>query len=686
MLRLIARIARIAIFSGLIAGANPALAQSGSSFSEVASDLRIVQYDLNWVEERARELIIQQQYCRPPEDPKEDHRIALNDMLVDLSFAERNLSRAQAIVRRSVQSNALAANLPAYQGLLYDPANAQTQGQYWQNYRRKIAQLRAQIEAKKEQLRRASVVNCRNNTRNAVPQPDVAPPVTTGAPPPAEQMPPAPPPPDPRLKQPFLGLKEPRTGYTDKLWAPKRLCSEAERQAALAAFDQQAPAQVAKINEEIAIWSDYAQRLRDRKAELIPLGLSAGWQRSFDYETEKAEHEIYIRRVTLKYFYSDRRWIEIMPLTDCGKDTGAQAAPPGNAVPGSTMPSAPAPNAPASGAPDRRIKLGLKLEGGTGEIEVPKQAFGNVGIGVIDRALLFSPDRIKFDYARGEASATVETGPSMTSTLALRGTVQKGEESASTVGTAPPGGFAGFVFIDPLDPGLPFPVGLGGGLTFDAAARTEFERRQVDLIFTTRVKLNLESSFTGEDRLRTSLAIEPGPFAEFGGGLRFADDLTRHQASLENRDFAGFRVDYQYDFRAEGFGPLVEAKLGWTFDLGGSALSLYTSAFGAQIYEEQKADLRQSSRGPVPAPFDITQHKQFNREVWNSHYGVGLGADLEMGGGWTLGGQFNYFGESRVQTILPADGSFAPGAPVSPSETSREGWAAGVTLRWTFGP
>jgi hypothetical protein len=229
----------------------------------------------------------------------------------------------------------------------------------------------------------------------------------------------------------------------------------------------------------------------------------------------------------------------------------------------------------------------------------------------------------------------------------------------------------GFLWINPLESGLPFAVGLGGtNLAWDARTTTE----QIDAA---AMALYMQYRSLG-----------PNLTGGVGAGVMADYRSTEHRTRIENLDFAGFAIDENYDFETFGFGPRVEGELIWDCDPEGDgpfpAFGANLRVFAAGTYDWRNSEVAQRATGPFFGGFDVTQRVAFDDDGFNYRYGVNATFDVKFDQRTTAFLKAGWQGQSDAPTIVPADGSVPPGVPIRADTEEASEWFVGGGLRIRF--
>ncbi|MBI1210703.1 MAG: hypothetical protein GC190_04525 [Alphaproteobacteria bacterium] len=312
----------------------------------------------------------------------------------------------------------------------------------------------------------------------------------------------------------------------------------------------------------------------------------------------------------------------------------------------------------------------LTADVGYTEVDTPRQVFGRIVFGGKDFALALSPEALKGFRGEAEYEKPVLTGNRWTSlAFGLSFTDVSGDQDRHVVNDGSTS--SGFVWIDPLDPGTPVAVGLAGtGLTWD-----------------THVSSNI-TAFSAKAIYQSYYPLSPHLTASYGVGLTAGYQDTEHRSTLINLDYAGFNVYENYDFTTWSVGPRLEGALNWECDpdkiFKGSRFTAQLSAFVAPSYDFRDFKARQRAMSPVPFTFDYMQRMDLNDDGFNLRYGVEGTAGFTFDQGTSVFVKAGWLGESDAPTIHPADGSFAPGAPIKSDTRSADQWYVGGGVRFEF--
>jgi hypothetical protein len=317
----------------------------------------------------------------------------------------------------------------------------------------------------------------------------------------------------------------------------------------------------------------------------------------------------------------------------------------------------------------RKVSMG----GGYFEAEAPEQFVGRIVIDGDDFAMLYTPGTLDGFYAEAAGEFPLDHAPSWGEQAAFdlnfRYTDLEGD--AFRFVEADPAITTGFVFIDPLDPTIPFAVGLGStNLAWNAHASSS----QTGVAFTATY--------------REYVGLQYGLDGSLGVGLMADYRSTEHNTRIENLDFAGFAVDENYDFETFGFGPRIEGMLEWDCDPDEDgpypSIESRLRAFVAGTYDWRDLAVAQRATGPFFGGFDHRQRVSFDEDGFNVRYGADLTLDLKFDQRTTAFATLGWQGQSDAPTIIPADGSFAPGLRVAADTQDQDDWYAGVGIRIEF--
>lgn len=163
---------------------------------------------------------------------------------------------------------------------------------------------------------------------------------------------------------------------------------------------------------------------------------------------------------------------------------------------------------------------------------------------------------------------------------------------------------------------------------------------------------------------------------------------TERRTRIENLDFAGFAIDENYNFETFGLGPRVEARLDWNRDRAADgpfpSFGGTLRAFAAGTYDWRTSEVSQRATGPFFGGFDYAQRVNLDDDGFNVHYGVDATFDLKFDARTTAFLKVGWQGQSDAPTIVPADGSFAPGAPIRADTQDAGEWFIGGGVRIEF--
>lgn len=423
---------------------------------------------------------------------------------------------------------------------------------------------------------------------------------------------------------------------------PDRFCSEEEKQATLRLLEE--AKKVARRNYEKAKAhvADLDNRLK--RGDRTP-GLADALHEARQAETRFYNQWIELDRAYYKAF--------AMPVEKCGGvATGARAG------------------AQMGASADAVREVGVRFGAGYKEAELPQQWIGRISAGGVDSALILTPEVLEGFYAETGIHIPSSREPVWGSSSAFRLDLDIGnvEGDVARIITVPD--VSGFIWINPLDPGIPFAVGLGTtGLTWDARASS-------DALSAAATALYLEYRRFGDDLV-----------GSFGAGVMVGVQETEHRTAMMNLDFPGFNVFENYDFSTFAIGPKVEASLKWSpsrTDVFGGRFSTKFSAFLAGTYDSHELEVSQRAMGPVAGGFDYSQHVRFEDDGFNLRYGVGAEASVEFADGAEVFVKAFLTGETDAPTIHPADGSSAPGVPIRHGTDDALEWVVGGGVRVPF--
>lgn len=465
----------------------------------------------------------------------------------------------------------------------------------------------------------------------------------------------------------------PQPDYSYFVWpaVPDRFCSEREKQAVLSQLE--AAEGVAKDNRAKAKAHGAEIQKRLDAGDKTP-GLPEAKRDALQAESRFHAVEIELDRAYYKAL--------AMPIQNCvtrGAELGAAIgveegssqppAPPPPSPPGTSKevapPSPPAP--PATGA-EKSKEFGIRYGAGYIEANTPQQFIGRIVIGGEDNAMIYTSPSLSGFYVEAEADfwetaaryAGEFAGFRVAASFAdMEGDEYRRVEPDPTITT-------GFLWIDPLQPGLPFPVGLGGtNLAWDARTSTEhIDAAAMALYMQYR---NFGSELTG--------GIGAGVMADYRN--------TEHLTRIELLNGPVLLVDENYDFETFGLGPRIEGELRWNPDSTGSFPRFGASlrAFVGGTYEWRDSQVWQRAIGPG---FDVTQRVEFDDDGFNLHYGANATFEVKLDERTTAFVKLGWQGQSDAPTIVPADGSVPPGVPIRADTESADEWFIGGGLRIQF--
>ncbi len=315
----------------------------------------------------------------------------------------------------------------------------------------------------------------------------------------------------------------------------------------------------------------------------------------------------------------------------------------------------------------------ISFGGGYHESDAPQQFIGRIVVGGDDTAMIYTSPTLAGFYAEAKADVW-DTGLRYAGDFGgfrvaaaysdVEGDEYRRVEADPTITT-------GFVWIDPLDSGTPFAVGLGApNLTWDARTSTN----QIDAAATA---IYMEYRRFSPD-LTGGLGV--GVMADYRN--------TEHRTRIENLDFAGFAVDENYDFETFGLGPRIEAMLDWDCDPEADgpfpSFGATFRAHAAATYDWRSSEISQRATGPFFGGFDYRQRVNLDDDGLNLRYGIDATFDLKFDARTTAFLKVGWQGQSDAPTIIPADGSFAPGAPIRADTADASEWFLGAGLRIEF--
>lgn len=315
----------------------------------------------------------------------------------------------------------------------------------------------------------------------------------------------------------------------------------------------------------------------------------------------------------------------------------------------------------------------ISFSGGYLEIDAPQQFIGRIVDGGNDFAMIYTPGTLDGFYGEMEAQFAARRnyflGDAGSFDIGFRYTDVEGD--AFRVVEADPALTTGFVFIDPLDPTIPFAVGLGStNLAWNAHASSS------------------QTGATLKATYREYIGLQYGLDGSIGIGLMGDYRSTEHNTRIENLDFAGFAVDENYDFKTFAFGPRLEGSLEWDCDPEEDgpypSLEARLRGFVAATYDWRDLEVAQRATGPFFGGFDHRQRVQFDEDGFNLRYGLDATFDLKFDPRTTASVTIGWQAQTDAPTIVPADGSFAPGLRVRADTEDESEWYAGFGLRFDF--
>lgn len=392
---------------------------------------------------------------------------------------------------------------------------------------------------------------------------------------------------------------------------------------------------------------------------------------------------------------------EAMPVVDCGKaetqtrtdtviesgETPTQTAPPrtpdetrrtreGRGKPVVIDPpkdvQPPPPSGPSSLGFTEDHRPTIAIGGGYVETDTPQQFIGRIVSGGTDFAMIYTPGTLDGFYGEIEGEVPLAHNPWWGTYASLdfgfRYTDVEGD--AFRFVEADPGITTGFVWIDPLDPTVPFAVGLGGAnLAWEAHASTSS-------IDAAAMALYMEYR-----------NLAPGLTGSLGVGAQIDFGETEHRTRIENLDFPGFAVGENYDFSTVGFGPRFQAGLDWDGDPeeDGPYPAWYANfrAHVAPMYDWRDLKVNQRATGPLFGGFDHSQHVDFDDDGFNLRYGINSEIGVKFNTRTTAFLKLGWQGQSDAPTIVPADGSLTP-APIRADTDNASEWFIGGGVRIEF--
>lgn len=445
---------------------------------------------------------------------------------------------------------------------------------------------------------------------------------------------------------------------------PARFCSEAEKQKFLDEVKKNHEAARRNYEKANALAGDLRKRLDagDRTA-----GLPTAQRQASEAATRYYNLWIELDRAYYK--------AQAMPIENCGGtttgDKGVIRGAELGAEVGAEGPPPPPPALPATGSGAK--EFGVRYEGGYIETDTPQQFIGRVVIGGDDAPMIYTSPSLAGFYAQVEADPWDTNlryvGDFGGFRLSAIYSDAEGDEYRRI--EADPAITTGFVWIDPLDPGTPFAVGLGStNLTWDARTSTN----QIDVA---AMAIYMEYR-----------SLSPDLTGGVGVGVMADYRNTEHRTRIENLDFAGFAVDENYDFETFGLGPRIEAMLDWDCDPEADgpfpSFGATLRAHAAGTYDWRSSEISQRATGPFFGGFDYAQRVKLDDDGFNLRYGVDATLDLKFDARTTAILKVGWQGQSDAPTIVPADGSFAPGAPIRADTDNASEWFVGAGLRIEF--
>jgi hypothetical protein len=464
----------------------------------------------------------------------------------------------------------------------------------------------------------------------------------------------------------------PQPDYAYFVWpaVPDRFCSEREKQAVLSQLE--AAEGIAKENraKAKAHAADIQKRLDagDRTPGLPEAKRDALQAESRFHAVEIQLDDAYHKALAMPVRNCVTRGAELGAAIGVEEGLSPPPAPPLAPPP----PPAPSPPPPAteSGKPK---EFGIRYEGGYIEADTPQQFIGRIVIGGDDTAMIYTSPTLAGFYAQVEADQFWDqslryAGEFSGFRIAATFSDVDGDEYRRV--EADPAITTGFVWIDPLDSGIPFPVGLGStNLAWDARTSTEqIDAAAMALYMEYR---SFSSDLTG--------GVGVGVMANYRN--------TEHRTRIENLDFAGFAIDENYDFETFGLGPRVEARLDWNSDRADGPFPSFGGtlrAYAAGTYDWRSSEVSQRATGPFFGGFDYAQRVELDDDGFNVRYGVDATLDVKFDTRTTAFLKVGWQGQSDAPTIVPADGSFAPGAPISAATEDASEWLIGGGVRIKF--
>jgi hypothetical protein len=482
-------------------------------------------------------------------------------------------------------------------------------------------------------------------------------------------------------RQQDTALSQPSYEPTGPMELPNRFCSQAQKDAFLKEASAKKVAAERNYDKANAKVAEFADRI----------GKGDGSKATSDafQAASKAASDYFQLILGLDAVLSQAH---AMPVVDCTRAAqaidGLESGPRGPSVPddGKEPPNlklpAPEPKGeksvgryaderPVIASRPRGADGALTVSAGYTETDMPQQTFGRIVIGGSDFAMALSPGVLEGFRGEMEYDLPVLSGDRRTSlAFGLELTDVDGSETRQIVNDV--GVSSGFVWIDPLDPTTPVAVGLAGaGLTWD-----------------THVSSSSAGVF-GKALYQYHYPLATRLTGTFGVGLAAGYQETEHRSSLVNVDFAGFNVYKNYDFSTFSIGPRFEGALDWECEPDGliDGALLFKARLAAHVgpsYDVRSLDASQRAMSPVPFAFDHSQRVDLDDDGFNFRYGIEGSAGLEFGRGTELFVKAGWQGETDAPTIRPADGSFAPGAPIRLDTDNASQWYVQVGVRFEF--
>lgn len=384
---------------------------------------------------------------------------------------------------------------------------------------------------------------------------------------------------------------------------------------------------------------------------------------------------------TRQHLQSEISKAEAMPVVDCAAedrraqnwgrttppDTGAVPPPPPDLKPQQGPPS-------SLGLTDDH-RPAIAVGGGYVETDTPQQFIGRIVSGGTDFAMIFTPRNLDGFYGELDGEVPLARDP----WWGARASLDFGFRYSDVEGDsfrfveADPALTTGFVWIDPLDPTIPFAVGLGGAnLAWEARASSSSTNAFATALY------------------REYREFSRGLTGSIGVGLMAGVQETEHNTYIENLDFAAFGVYENYEFSSVGFGPRFEGALDWECEPNGRGLfpnATFVGRFGAHVapmYDWRDIYVGQRAMGPFFGGFDHYQRVDFDDDGFNLRYGLDAEIGLKFNDRTTVFLKAGWQGETDAPTIIPADGSFAPGTPIRSDTEDASEWFVGLGVRGTF--